>query len=152
MKAAILPLTAVAVVMLCQGAPLAPARADTIDVEAPYPTEVALVEEGSKGYVYRRFPSRQRLYTYDKDLPNQSVCNIGCDGARTPVYAPKDAHTIGDWTVLTRYDGLKQWVYKGKPVYTLYHDIPEDPQGDGEDGLWHLLPYMQPTPGTKPPA
>ena len=44
----------------------APARA-AFDVALPYPTEVALSEEGEKGFVFRRFPGGQRLYTYDLD-------------------------------------------------------------------------------------
>ena len=43
-----------------------PARA-AFDVALPYPTEVALSEEGDKGFVFRRFPGAQRLYIYDLD-------------------------------------------------------------------------------------
>jgi predicted lipoprotein with Yx(FWY)xxD motif len=53
-----------------------------------YPEEVALSQEGSKGWVYRRFPGGQRLYFHDLDKNGKSACNKGCDGAWTPVYAP----------------------------------------------------------------
>lgn len=115
-----------------------------IQATNPYPAEVALDDEGDKGLLFRRFPGGQRLYTYDRDNGGQSACNLGCDGPRPPVYAPCDAKPMTDWAVIPRYNGLCQWSYKGHPLYTFFHDAPEAPQGDGEDGVWHLLGYMKP--------
>jgi predicted lipoprotein with Yx(FWY)xxD motif len=106
-----------------------------------YPEEVALSQEGKKGWVYRRFPGGQRLYFYDLDKDGKSVCNKGCDGAWRPVYAPPSAVSKGLWTVIARDDGSRQWAYKGRPVYTLYHDDPAAPGGDGREGVWHILPF-----------
>jgi predicted lipoprotein with Yx(FWY)xxD motif len=117
-----------------------PARA-AFDVGLPYPTEVALSEEGDKGYVFRRFPGSQRLYTYDLDRAGRSYCNEGCEGAHPPVIAPASAASMGEWSVIRRYDSRMQWVYRGHPVYSLFHDAPKDPHGDNEDGMWHLVPY-----------
>ena len=61
-----------------------------------------------------------------------------CAKAWPPVLAAKDAKAFGDWTLIKREDGTNQWAYRGKPVYTLYHDTPD---GVGETGPWHLLPY-----------
>ena len=104
-----------------------------------YPEEVALIQEGSKGWVYRRFPGGQRLYFYDLDKNGSSACNKGCDGAWTPVYAPPNSVPKGLWTVIVRDDGSRQWAYKGRPLYTLYHDDPAAPAGDGQGGVWHIL-------------
>ena len=129
------------------GLGLADARAQTApaptgtDATIGYPTEVALSQEGTAGWVYRRFPGGKRLYVYDRDTPGKSACNQLCEGARTPVYAPADATPKGLWTVISRYDGTRQWAYKGRPVYTLYHDDPAAPAGDGEGGVWHILPF-----------
>ncbi|HEY2010223.1 MAG TPA: hypothetical protein VGH23_14630 [Rhizomicrobium sp.] len=119
---------------------------DTLPAEAtnPYPAEVALNDEGDKGFLFRRFPGGQRLYTYDLDKENQSTCNIGCDGPRQPVYVSCDAKPMRDWVVIQRYNELCQWSYRGHPLYTFYHDAPNDPKGDGEDGVWHLLGYIKP--------
>jgi predicted lipoprotein with Yx(FWY)xxD motif len=111
------------------------------DTGMGYPEEVALSQEGDKGWVYRRFPGGKRLYVYDRDKDGQSLCNKDCEGARTPVYAKPDAQPKGLWTVIARYDGTRQWAYKGRPVYTLYHDDPSAPSGDGEGGVWHILPF-----------
>jgi predicted lipoprotein with Yx(FWY)xxD motif len=118
---------------------IAPVRA--FDANLPYPAEVALSEEGDHGFVFRRFPGSQRLYTYDLDRGGRSYCNAGCASARPPVVAPASAKAMGDWTVVRRDDGQLQWAYRGQPVYSLFHDAPKDPAGDGEGGVWHLLPY-----------
>ena len=107
----------------------------------PYPTEVALSQEGDKGFVFRRFPGSQRLYFYDLDKDGHSACNETCIGARPPVYAPASAQATGDWTPIRREDGRMQWAYRGHPVYTFFHDKPNEPYGDGEGGVWHILPY-----------
>ena len=125
-------LAALALVMLADAA-----RA--YDTNAAYPSEVALSQEGDKGYVFRRFPGSQRLYTYDKDTAKRSVCNIGCDGAHNPVRAPAGATPMGEWTIIDREDGTRQWVFRGHPLYTAFHDAPGDAQGE-YDGF-RLVPF-----------
>ncbi|MBW8707952.1 MAG: hypothetical protein JF627_01545 [Alphaproteobacteria bacterium] len=130
-------LPACAVMAFCLSAPALAAFNEAL----PYPSEVALSQEGDNGFVFRRFPSSQRLYIYDLDTPGHSACNEGCMGARPPVYAPASAQAMGDWTTVRRDDGRLQWAYRGHPVYTFFHDGPKDPHGDGEGGVWHLVPY-----------
>ena len=43
----------------------------------------------------------------------------------------------GDWTVITRDDGSKQWAYKGKPLYTYRVDAPGKP-ASGVGPAWPL--------------
>jgi predicted lipoprotein with Yx(FWY)xxD motif len=111
------------------------------DMSIGYPEQVALSQEGPKGWVYRRFPGGKRLYLYDLDKRDSSACNKLCEGAHTPVYAPDSGKPAGLWSIVARYDGTRQWAYRGRPVYTLYHDDPAAPIGDGEGGVWHLLPF-----------
>lgn len=112
--------------------------------EAPkqieHPGEVALVEEDG-GYIYRTFPAQLRMYVYDKDKLPKIGCGEGCINAWPPVWAPNDATPKGDWTVIDRPErGRKQWVYKGHPVYTRFHDTPTQVTGTGlEKGAWKLL-------------
>lgn len=110
--------------------------------EMVYPANVAMSEEPPKGMVFRQFPTGQRLYVYDKDPPGKSVCNVGCESAWPPLMAAAGSKPLGDWTLVTRYDGQKQWAYKGKPVYMRFHDDPNNPMGDGLDGLWHMLKHF----------
>ena len=57
------------------------------------------------------------LYTFDKDAGGKSACNGPCAANWPPLTAGADAKASGDWSIVTRDDGAKQWAYKGKPVY-----------------------------------
>ena len=55
-------------------------------------------------------------------------------------HAGSDAKASGDWSVITRDDGSKQWAYKGKPLYSWAKDQkPGDMTGDGFNGIWHVV-------------
>jgi predicted lipoprotein with Yx(FWY)xxD motif len=80
------------------------------------------------------------LYTFDRDTtPGRSVCNGPCATNWPPLMAPAGATASGDWTIVTRDDGGKQWAYKGKPVYYWIKDQkPGDRTGDGFNNVWRL--------------
>ena len=80
------------------------------------------------------------LYTFDQDAANsgKSVCNGQCATNWPPLAAAADAKSGGDWSLVTRDDGAKQWAYKGKPVYGFVKDAkPGDKAGDGIKNVWH---------------
>ena len=77
------------------------------------------------------------LYTFDRDAGGKSMCNGPCATNWPPLMAAGDAKTMGDWSVVTRDDGSKQWAYKGKPMYTWAKDTkPGDKTGDGVNSVW----------------
>ena len=79
------------------------------------------------------------LYWYDRDSASASNCYGVCANNWPPFGATADAKPSGDWTVVTRKDGGKQWAYKGKPLYTFYNDgNPGDVKGDGVNNVWHI--------------
>ncbi|MCA0304477.1 MAG: hypothetical protein LCH95_18880 [Proteobacteria bacterium] len=80
------------------------------------------------------------LYTFDKDAPGKSNCNGPCATNWPPALVADGGKAAGDWTIVTRDDGLKQWAYKGKPVYAWVKDTkPGDTTGDGFlNGAWHV--------------
>ena len=80
------------------------------------------------------------LYTFDKDAtPGKSACNGQCAQNWPPLAAKAAAKPMGDWTVVTRDDGSKQWAYKGKPLYTWVKDSkPGDTSGEGVNNVWHV--------------
>jgi len=80
------------------------------------------------------------LYTFDKDAPGKSACNGPCATNWPPLMADASAAPSGDWTIVTRDDGGKQWGYKGRPVYTWIKDSkPGDVTGDGfANNSWHI--------------
>jgi predicted lipoprotein with Yx(FWY)xxD motif len=79
------------------------------------------------------------LYTFDKDAAGgKSTCNGPCAVNWPPLMASATDYTSGDWSVVTRDDGSKQWAYKGKPLYRWIKDQkPGDKTGDGVLKVWH---------------
>jgi predicted lipoprotein with Yx(FWY)xxD motif len=80
------------------------------------------------------------LYTWDNDREaNKSACAGNCLTNWPALAAEANATNMGDWVIVTRDDGSKQWAYKGKPLYTYAQDRnPGDVVGDGRGGTWHI--------------
>ena len=85
-------------------------------------------------------PTQMTLYVFDKDAAGKSMCNGGCATNWPPLMAPANAAPIGDWSVVMRDDGSKQWAYKGRPLYHWAKDAkPGDMTGDGLlNNSWHV--------------
>lgn len=84
-------------------------------------------------------PNGMTLYTFDKDAAGsgKSVCNGPCATNWPPLMASATDQASGDFTVITRDDGSKQWAVKGKPVYYWVKDSkPGDKTGDGVNKVW----------------
>jgi predicted lipoprotein with Yx(FWY)xxD motif len=81
------------------------------------------------------------LYVFDRDAAGKSNCSGQCAVNWPPLAATSDGKASGDWTVVTRDDGTKQWAYKGKPVYLWSKDQkPGDKTGDGFlNNAWHVV-------------
>lgn len=78
------------------------------------------------------------LYTFDKDSAGKSACNGPCAANWPPLKASNTDKASGDWSIITRDDGAKQWAYKGKPLYFWVKDSkPGDATGDGVNNAWH---------------
>ena len=84
--------------------------------------------------------SGMTLYTFDKDAAGSgtSACNGPCAKNWPPLKADSADQGVGDYTIIARDDGSKQWAYKGKPLYFWAKDAkPGDTDGDGVKGVWH---------------
>ena len=80
------------------------------------------------------------LYTFDKDSGGKSVCNGPCAKAWPPLLAEEDAKPAGEFSVITRDDGSKQWAYQDKPIYLYEKDKkPGDMTGDNFKDVWHVI-------------
>jgi predicted lipoprotein with Yx(FWY)xxD motif len=87
-------------------------------------------------------PSGATLYTFDKDAANsgKSTCNGPCATAWPPLAAQASDAPSGDYTIVTRDDGSKQWAYKGRPLYTFSKDAKNgDTTGDNFKNVWHVI-------------
>jgi predicted lipoprotein with Yx(FWY)xxD motif len=80
------------------------------------------------------------LYTFDNDKePNKSACAGNCLNNWPVLKAEATDKDMGDWKVITRDDGSKQWAYKGKPLYYFAMDkAAGDKVGDGRGMVWHI--------------
>lgn len=81
------------------------------------------------------------LYTFDKDSAGsgKSMCNGPCATNWPPLFANDGDAASGDYSVVTRDDGKKQWAFKGKPLYYWIKDQKAgDRSGDGFNNVWRL--------------
>jgi hypothetical protein len=134
--------------LICLAGPAGTAGADP---NPNHPGEVALGRDDGK-WVYKSFPAFLPLYIFEGDEPGKSNCDAVCAAVWPIVRAPENATPTGEWTVVRRADGRKQWAYKGKPVYTFYYDRPYEPKGAGRVAGWWLEEDVDgtPLPGVKP--
>ncbi|MCA0202134.1 MAG: hypothetical protein LCH56_15105, partial [Proteobacteria bacterium] len=85
------------------------------------------------------------VYSWDGDGSNASNCMKDCLTKWTPVLAGRAAQPNGEWTVFERSQGVRQWAFRGRPLYT-YNDDPKlrSQIGSDEPG-WHNV-YMMHAP------
>ena len=86
-------------------------------------------------------PNGMTLYTFDRDAAGsgKSVCNGPCATNWPPLMVSGSAAAAGDYSVVTRDDGGRQWAFKGKPLYYWVKDQkPGDRTGDGFNNVWRL--------------
>lgn len=87
-------------------------------------------------------PNGMTLYTFDRDAAGsgKSVCNGPCATNWPPLMVTGGAAASGNWSIVTRDDGQKQWAFKGQPVYYWAKDTkPGERTGDGVNGAWHIV-------------
>lgn len=81
------------------------------------------------------------LYVFDKDAAGsgKSMCNGPCASNWPPLFAMEADAASGDYSLVTRDDGKKQWALKGKPLYFWAKDQkPGDKTGEGFNNVWHV--------------
>jgi predicted lipoprotein with Yx(FWY)xxD motif len=95
--------------------------------------------DSTKGKVLTN-ESGMTLYIFDKDSGGKSACNGPCAGNWPPLMAAANSAPTGQYTIIARDDGSKQWAYKGRPLYNWKNDKkPGDITGDGFlNGAWHI--------------
>jgi predicted lipoprotein with Yx(FWY)xxD motif len=72
------------------------------------------------------------LYIWDNDtMKGMSHCEGRCATAWPPLAAAENAKPAGEWNIISRGDGSKQWTFHDKPLYTFAKDEAGKP-GTGE--------------------
>lgn len=86
-------------------------------------------------------------FTNDKSVTNGSNCNDGCAVKWPPLLAEEDDKASGDYTLVTRNNGDKQWAYRGMPLYRWINDSASgDTTGEEVNSVWYVA---QPLPISK---
>jgi predicted lipoprotein with Yx(FWY)xxD motif len=86
------------------------------------------------------------LYVRGGDTGPDFVCDGACAQSWRPVEAPWTARDFDAFSVLTRADGLYQWAYDGKALFTYAGDAsPGDLNGHDTNGVWQAL-VLEPAP------
>lgn len=86
-------------------------------------------------------PNGMTLYVFDKDQAGsgKSMCTGKCAENWPPLYAAEGDKANGDFSLVTRDDGQRQWAYKGKPLYYWSKDQKAgDRTGDNYNNAWHV--------------
>ena len=110
----------------------------------PVGTTVMIVQKSAIGYVLAE-ANHQVVYTYSKDKKNGlPTCTGSCaaiwlPATGTPQAGPADTFP-GSFGVIKGAGGVQQITYDGYPLYTLKGAKPLSTSGNGEGGLWHVVP------------
>jgi predicted lipoprotein with Yx(FWY)xxD motif len=100
-------------------APLPPVAVLLLSVPAFAQMAPAKTSDTSKG---KALVDAEGMTLY---VAGKSNCNGPCATNWLPLMANADAKASGDWSIVTRDDGGKQWAYKTKPLYTWSKDVPD---------------------------
>ncbi|MBN9037319.1 MAG: hypothetical protein J0H53_14700 [Rhizobiales bacterium] len=79
------------------------------------------------------------LYTFTKDTSGVSNCYDKCAENWPPLFADEGAKADGNYSIIDRKDGKKQWAVSGKPLYFWVKDKAKgDTTGDGVNNVWEV--------------
>ncbi len=85
------------------------------------------------------------VYTYDGDGRNKSNCKDACLDGWSPVLAAVSATPFGEWSIVERAPGVKQWAFRTRPVYRHLTDSKLGSLDGSDVPRWHNV-YTQMTP------
>jgi len=110
----------------------------------PVGTTVMIVQKSAIGYVLAE-ANHQVVYTYSKDKKNgKPTCTGACaetwiPATGTPQASPASVFP-GQFGLVTGAGGVKQITYDGLPLYLLKGAKALAVTGNGQGGVWHVVP------------
>lgn len=118
--------------------------------DEPRPKVVTVQGHGEK--VFLANAEGLTLYVFDAEVQG-TICVDQCARTWPPLEAKASDKPVGEWTVLERPEGGRQWAYKGRRVYTFVGDAkPGESEGDQQRGFWHAVIYGGARPEVAAPA
>lgn len=113
--------------------------------DVPPELDIVPIRTGRMITTYKGFS----VYASDADEPGKSHCTGKCLTDWDPVIAPQTAKAKGDWSVIERSPGIKQWAYRSQPLYTYVHENKGRAMTGGDNPGWHNVFTQRALP---PPA
>ncbi len=108
-----------------------------VEYQAPLPAEITVRDTETVPVFAERRTGKTLYYPGFNHRPYQTLgfnhkgflygtvsCYNECAKLYPPLLASADAKPVGEWWIITRVDGTKQWGYRGVPVYTYGGDEP----------------------------
>lgn len=86
---------------------------------------------------------RMSIFAYDKDTATSSACNGQCEKIFVPMLAPAGATPRGEWSTINRATGVKQWAFRGKPLYRYEPDIERESLVATDEPGWSAVYTMK---------
>lgn len=77
------------------------------------------------------------VYAFADDTATSTACEGDCLRRWEPVPAPALARQQDQWTILERAPGVRQWVFRGEPLYTHRYDRHSWSQEGSDEAGWH---------------
>ena len=107
-------------------------------------TTVMIVQKSAVGYVLAE-ANHQVVYTYSKDKKNgKPTCTGACAETWIPATGTPEAGPAsvfpGQFGLVTGAGGVKQITYEGLPLYLLKGAKALAVTGNGQGGVWHVVP------------
>jgi len=93
--------------------------------------------------------ARMSVFSYDKDTAKASACTGDCEQIWAPMLAPASATPRGEWSTIERAPGVKQWAFRGRPLYRHTPDIERMSRVGSDVPGWSNV-YTQLTPPPPP--
>ena len=110
----------------------------------PVGTTVMIVQKSAIGFVLAE-ANHQVVYTYANDKKGGvPTCTGACaqvwvPATGTPQAGPAD-HFPGTFGLIKGAGGVEQITYNGYPLYLLKGARPLSTAGQGQGGVWHVVP------------
>ncbi|HTT05626.1 MAG TPA: hypothetical protein VMF64_10080, partial [Steroidobacteraceae bacterium] len=107
------------------------------DTAIAMPDTIAVREVGDADGLVFVDQAGMTLYTYEGRGGAKALVRLADQTEWRPLVAPALAHPVGEWSVLTRSDGIRQWAFRGKPLFTYARDLASgDANGVGLSRDW----------------
>lgn len=89
----------------------------------PMPAGIGIREVGDANGLAFVDQDGRTLYGFDGRGGVKALERLANQTQWKPLMAPDLAHPVGQWSIVARSDGIRQWAYRGRPLFTFAGDL-----------------------------